>query len=302
MKNLLLYILVAAFIASCGNSVEEQKRLSRVERQRLQREDSLALKFAVLPTADCMPLFLAKEKRMFDTLGVDVRLRCFNAQMDCDTAFAGCSVEGIVTDIVRAKHLIDQGTPISFVSTTNAYWQLIANRKARLKEIKQFGDKMIAMTRYSATDYLCNRVLDGVKTSSVVFRIQVNDVNIRLNMLLNNEMDGAWLAEPLATTARLAGNHVVVDSRDIRKGLGVIAVRQDKTADKWRQKQLAAFTKAYNAACDSLNTYGMGHYKDVLRKYYKVDNRTIASLPKLQFSHISKPNSEYVNIETINHK
>ena len=61
--------------------------MTRAERQRLLHEDSLALKFAVLPTADCMPLFLAKEKRMFDTLGVDVRLRCFTSQMDCDTAF-----------------------------------------------------------------------------------------------------------------------------------------------------------------------------------------------------------------------
>lgn len=302
MKKILVYILIALLAASCSNSVEEQKRLSHIERQRLQREDSLALKFAVLPTMDCLPLFIAKEKRMFDTLGVDVRLRCFNAQMDCDTAFTGCSVEGIVTDVVRVKQMIDKGLPISFISTTNAYWQLIANRKARLKEIKQFEDKMIAMTRYSATDYLCNRVLDGVKPSSVVFRIQVNDVNVRLNMLLNNEMDGAWLAEPFATTARLAGNPVVVDSRNIRKGLGVIVVRQDKTIGKMRQKQLAAFVKAYNTACDSLNTYGAEHYKDVLRKYYKVDNRTIASLPKLQFSHICKPNSKYMNFEIVNQK
>ena len=74
--------------------------MTRAERQRLHREDSLALKFAVLPTADCMPLFLAKEHRMFDTLGVDVRLRCFTAQMDCDTAFVGGSVE------LAALHLI----------------------------------------------------------------------------------------------------------------------------------------------------------------------------------------------------
>ena len=237
---------------------------------------------------------------MFDTLGVDVRLRCFNSQMDCDTAFAGCTVEGIITDVVRAKHLMDKGTPIALISTTNAYWQLIANRKARLKEIKQFGDKMIAMTRNSATDYLCNSVLKDQKLSSVVFRIQVNDVHIRLNMLLNNEMDGAWLAEPFATTARLVGNHVVADSRDMRKDLGIIAVRQDKTNDTRRKKQLAAFEKAYNMACDSLNTYGMGHYKDVLRKYYHIDNRTIASLPKLTFNHISKPDSKYLNVESIN--
>ena len=76
------------------------------------------------------------------------------------------------------------------------------------------------MTRYSATDYLCDRVLAGAKLSSMAFRIQVNDVNIRLRMLLNNEMDAVWLAEPLATTARLAGNNVVIDSRDVNKRLG----------------------------------------------------------------------------------
>ena len=74
MKHVVIYILIAIFVVSCGNSVEEQERMTRAERQRLLHEDSLALKFAVLPTADCMPLFLAKEKRMFDTLGVDVRL------------------------------------------------------------------------------------------------------------------------------------------------------------------------------------------------------------------------------------
>lgn len=127
--------------------------MTRAERQRLLHEDSLALKFAVLPTADCMPLFLAKEKRMFDTLGVDVRLRCFTSQMDCDTAFVGSSVEGIVTDLVRAKRMREQGVAIDYLSTTNAYWQLLANRKARLKRINQFGDKMIGMTRYSAYDF-----------------------------------------------------------------------------------------------------------------------------------------------------
>lgn len=294
MKHVVIYILIAIFVVSCGNSVEEQERMTRAERQ--LHEDSLALKFAVLPTADCMPLFLAKEKRMFDTLGVDVRLRCFTSQMDCDTAFVGSSVEGIVTDLVRAKRMREQGVAIDYLSTTNAYWQLLANRKARLKRIDQFGDKMIAMTRYSATDYLCDRVLAGAKLSSMAFRIQVNDVNIRLRMLLNNEMDAVWLAEPLATTARLAGNNVVIDSRDINKRLGVIAVRKDRTADARRRKQLAAFTKAYNMACDSLNANGMGRYADVLRKYYKVDDRTISALPKLKFNHIEKPRLQDIDL------
>lgn len=131
---------------------------------------------------------------------------------------------------------------------------------------------------------------------SIAFRIQVNDVNIRLRMLLNNEMDAVWLAEPFATTARLAGHNVVMDSRDINKCLGVIALRANRVMDERRKKQIVAFVKAYNAACDSINVNGMGHYPDVLRKYYKVDDRTISALPKLKFNHIEKPRLQDIDL------
>ena len=292
MKRILIYIFLLSLLTACGNSIEERERMTRAERARLHTEDSLALKLAVMPTADCLPLFVAKEKRLFDTLGVDVRLRVFSAQMDCDTAFEGGSVEGAVSDVFRMKRMAAKGVKLEYLSATNAYWQLIANRRARLKNVSQFGDKMIAMTRFSATDYLCDHVLKGVKTSSVVFRIQVNDVNVRMKMLLNNEMDAAWLPEPYATEARLQGNVVVSDSRDLKRSLGVIALRKEVKADARRRKQVEAFVKAYDMACDSIAKYGMANYRDVLRKYYKVDDKTLRQFPKIRFSHISKPQTK----------
>lgn len=155
MRKIFLFIILTGILfTSCGRSAEEQQRITKAERQRLHREDSLALKIAVMPTLDCLPLYLAKEKHYFDTLGVDVRLKRFNAQMDCDTALAGQSVEGSVTDLIRALRLQQKGLSLNFITSTNAYWILVANHKARLKKIDQLGDKMIAMTRYSATDFL----------------------------------------------------------------------------------------------------------------------------------------------------
>ena len=46
---------------------------------------------------------------------------------------------------------------------------------------------MIAITRYSATDYLATLAIDSVHPKYDVYRVQINDVNIRLKMLLNNE-------------------------------------------------------------------------------------------------------------------
>jgi len=271
----------------CGQSYEEKQKMTRAEQARLKTQDSLALKVAVLPTLDCMPVYLAKAHNMFDTLGVSVHLRMLNAQIDCDSGLIGGSIEGAVTDIKRVEQMRKKGTMLDVLGNTNAYWQLITNRTARLKEVRQLGDKMVAMTRYSATDYLTDKVLKGVKTSAGVFQIQINDVNVRLQMLLNNEIDAMWLSEPQATTARLYNNPVLKDSRDMNETLGVVAFRSHALKDRYRQKQVALFVKGYNAACDSLNKYGLRHYADLIKQYCNTDDKTIKALPKIKFIHIS---------------
>ncbi len=296
MKKSIFYIFLLVLFLSCGQSVEERKRLSLAEKKERQKEDSLAFKVAVLPTLDCMPLYLAKEKGWFDSLDVDVRLRLFTAQMDCDTAFVGKSVEAMVSDVVRTERLKGKGTALSYLTFTNAYWQLLTNRKTRIKKTNQLGDKMVAMSRFSATDYLTDRVLDGVKTSSVVFRIQVNDVNIRCSMLQNNEMDAAWLTEPYATAARLFGSPVIADSRKMKGRFGVIAIREDAAKDKYRKRQIEALVKAYNKACDSLNVYGVPHYEGIMQKYYRLDSKIVKAIPQQRYEYVAKPQpSEIIN-------
>ena len=286
-------------LTSCGNvtSNDNQMRLSKDERLRLLRADSLALKIAVMPTLDCLPIFVAKDCSMYDTAQVDLRLRLFSAQMDCDTAVSGKSVEGFVSDVVRIGRLNGNGIGLECLSETDAFWQLIANRKARVKRVSQLGDKMVGMTRFSATDELTDDVLKGVKLSSMVFRIQVNDVNVRLAMLINNELDAAWLEEPQATMARRYGNNVLCDSREMKRKFGAIAFRKDIMGDVYRKKQIKAFAEAYNMACDSINKNGLQHYKNIISKYCKVDGECVALLPKIRYRHIGKSNNADMKVE-----
>ncbi len=281
---------IAAMVAGCGQSYEEKARISRAEKERLAREDAQALKVAVMPTIDCMPAYLAKSEAWFDSMGVDIRLKVRNAQMDCDTALAGKSVEVAVTDLKRVEHLTRRGVALVSMGPTNAYWQLIANRTARVKDVSQMGDKMVAMTRYSATDYLTDQALKGVKTSSVVFRIQINDVLTRLEMLRNNEMDAMWLPEPQATTARMYKHVVLKDSRKMNQHLGVVVMRGGLFSNAERKRQLAAFVKGYNRACDSLNVRGVAHYSSLIETYCHTDGATVKALPKLYFPHIALKN------------
>jgi len=158
MKKLLPILVCLLLLVACGQSYEETKRLTRLQRREAMRQDSAALKIAVLPTLDCLPLYVAQHYDLLDTLHGGVRLKMYNAQIDGDTALLRGRVEGLVTDLVRAKKMEQQGLKVRYWAVTNSYWQLLSNRQARIRKLRQLEDKMIAMTRFSATDLLSDLV------------------------------------------------------------------------------------------------------------------------------------------------
>ncbi len=284
-------VLFCTVLAGCGGkSVEERHRLNKLERQRLDSVDRAALKVAVMPTMDCLPVILAYEDSIFQRQGVDVHLRRYTAQMDCDTALERKRVEASFTDLVRASYMQKRGTALTFPVSTNLQWQLVSNKRARISELKQLSDKMIAMTRQSATDYLADLAVDSGKPKYDVYRVQINDLTIRLRMLLNNEMDAMLLPEPQATKARLEQNVVLMDSRDKNLQLGVVAFRKKALEEPRRKEQLAKFLKAYDQAVDSINKNGVRYYAHIIAKYMAADAKTIAALPeKLKYEHAMEP-------------
>ena len=283
-------MILSLFLFSCGKSYEEQKRLSRAEKVRLAKEDSLALKVGTLPTLDCLPLFVAYDHHFFEKFGEDVRIKPYQSQIDCDDAMLKGKIEGNVTDVVRAQRMRHRGTALRYVAATNAYWQLFGNRLSRIHEVKQLQDKMVGMARYSVTDMLTSMAVDSAKLKSeYVFRIQINDPVIRLRMLVNNELDAMFFTEPQATAARIQKHPILMDSRKKDLCMGAIVFKEKAIADKRRQKQLTAFIKAYNEACDSINQRGMAFYGDIIKKYTKADDRTVKALPVLKFEHAKAP-------------
>lgn len=294
MKQLIPLISVLLLMVACGQSYEETKRISRQQRLEAMRQDSAAFKIAVMPTLDCLPLYVAQHYQLFDTIQGGVRLKFYHAQMDCDTAIERGRVEGVVTDLVRAKRMESNGLKLRYVAATNAYWQLVSNRNARIRQLKQLDDKMVAMTRYSATDLLTDLVRDSVKLAPErVFKVQINDLNVRVQMLQNNEMDALWMPEPQATQARQMKHPVVFDSRHAKLQLGVIAFREKEIRREERAKQLSSFLKAYNQACDSINKNGVRYYRKLIVERYHVRKQVADELPKdLRFNHAVAPRQQ----------
>ena len=250
--------------------------------------DSVVVNVAVMPTLDCLPIMLASEHGMFQRAGVQVALADFNAQMDVDTALTGGSVQMAVSDLVRAERLKREGLKLDYFTATDARWQLLTNHSARIKQLHQLYDKMMAMTRYSATDMLGDLAVDSAKVDAErVFRIQINDLNVRLQMLQMGIMDAMLLPEPQATAARNMNAYVLLDaSEKFDLKLGAVVVREGALT----AHQKEAFTKAYNEACDSINANGLQAYRTILAQRMGASRHTLDSLPQLPpFEHVAAP-------------
>lgn len=282
------YIIILAILTliSCGKSDKELQAEQKAQKQAEREAYQKAYKIAVMPTMDCLPAYLLKDSLLYDTAKVDIRLCRFNAQMDCDTAMTGGSVQAAFTDLVRTERLKHKRKVLMhYLTDTNLNWQLIADKGAKLKKLVDLSDKIVAMTRYSGTDLLTDLTIKKAKPKYQVFRVQVNDVFVRLAMLQNHEVDAYWFAEPQASKALMADNNSIFNSSDAGIHLGVVAI-MDKVR---RQEEEAAFAEAYNKAVDLINKNGVKYYSDLIKKYMKVDDATVRALPDIKYTKVGPP-------------
>lgn len=164
------------------------------------------MRVAVMPTMGCMPLYYAVRSGLADSLGVRIRLLRFQAQMDIDTAILRGHADIAYTDLIRSARLAKDTEVIPFAAC-NEPLSLISLKTKRVKRVNQMKEQMIAISRLSATDYWCDRMLDSTGTShDDIYRPQVNDVWLRAEMIRQGLVDAAMMGEPFATWMTLLGH------------------------------------------------------------------------------------------------
>lgn len=265
MRKIFCFIfsaLLFSLVFSCSDE-EAVARLSKAEKEALRRADSAALKIGVLPTEDCLPIVVAKELRLFDTLGVSVHLRHYGAMSECRIALRDSLVQGAVIDSLLMSQMKALGTSLYEGMKTDMRWQFLTSRKARVSRMEQMADKNVAADSHGESHRLAEAAVDSlVKKGQLVFIIQVEDLKIRTKMLNTGNVDAALLPEPFATKARNQGANVIKSVKS--SPVGVLALRTESMKPKERKEQFRLFLKAVDAANDSIKKYGKAHYMKLL--------------------------------------
>ena len=107
-----LLLLTAFIIMGCQVSEQDdsliEKRKNKVEEVAYQR----AFKVGVMPTMDCLPIFLLKDSALYNPDDIDIRLKEYTSQRDCDTAMINGRVQAAVTDLVQAEYLKEEKSAV----------------------------------------------------------------------------------------------------------------------------------------------------------------------------------------------
>lgn len=257
-------------------------------------KDDADLHLALTQTLESLPYYYADAHGLFARHGLKVRVHSFAAQFDADTALLGTTAQVGVTDLVRLRLYEHQRRkPLQPVHATNGKWMLIVNNKLRIKQVSKLPERQLATARYSASDYYSLLALQDAKLSyDACFRPQVNDYHVRLQMLLQHQVDAAVLPEPFAARAIQAGHTRLYSTQDKHISLlGCVAARQDWSKLSDSQTHLDHLKAAYNEAVQAINKQGLPAVRDILVKEYRMDTLSLQRLRLPRFEAAHAPNA-----------
>ena len=258
-----------------------EKRKNKVKEVAYQR----AFKVGVMPTMDCLPIFLLKDSALYNPDDIDIRLKEYTSQRDCDTAMINGRVQAAVTDLVQAEYLKDEKNAVlDYMTETNATWQLMATPASGIKQVEDLGDKVIGLAFNSVTQYLTIQVISSHSIKNRTYGSQINDIFIRMQMLRNKQLDAVWTSEPQTTQAKILGNKEIYNStkQDFTPGAIVFV-----NAPKVEKRQV--FEDAYNKAVDMINKHPIQYFAPLIKKYMRVDDKVISALPNMVYKRVTPP-------------
>ncbi len=215
--------------------------------------DTTSLRVAVLPTMDCLPLFVAGECGMFKSEGLDVLLVVYDAAMDADTAFVNGYVDAVATDVVKSVMLPADSDEVKVVLNYDMPLYLMSSEESKIIDTRDIKEKIVALTRNSWVDYATDKVLESVGlTPEQLNKPQINNLYLRARMLIQNQYDGAMLPEPFAALSEAGGAKRLCSTDAFGLRMGAL-VAYGKTL-KMREDEFERLKKVYDAAVDTINS------------------------------------------------
>mgnify|MGYP000902490887 CR=1 FL=1 len=247
LRGFILLVLSLLLLAGCG-----QTQVTAV------KTAPEKLRIGVLPLEDAMPAVVAEKNGYFVQENIAVELVRFQSAVEQESAIQSGQLDGIVNDLIVATLLKESGqnikvTSIALGSTPEeGKFAIVAAAKSGIKSLADLKGKKIGIANNTIIEYVTDGLLaDGGIDPSLVDKVSVPKIPVRMEMLFNNQVDAIVVPDPLLTFAEFKGAEIV--ARDTARNLSQsVVIFNKKTLDE-KRGAVEAFYRAYAKAVDDLN-------------------------------------------------
>jgi NitT/TauT family transport system substrate-binding protein len=219
-------------------------------------EEPAALRFAVLPIVDTVALHVAEREGLFAEEGVQVELVPAASAAERDQLLSSGRADGAVTDLVAVALFTAGGEDLQVVCKARqafpgaAQFAIVAAKGAGIEAPADLAGVEIGVSQNTLPHYVTERLLEHSGLQADQIRIvHVPQIPVRLQLLLQGQLQAASLPDPFYTLALLKGARLVLDDSTLPEiSVSVVAFRK-AVMDK-RRAAVGRFVRAYGRALE----------------------------------------------------
>ncbi len=192
------------------------------------------IRFGILPVLQALPLFVAKDVKLFDKEGISVELILFNTAAEKGIALKSGSIDGYFGDLFTPIVLEGNNVDVSVVATNyestkdRRMFAVLVKPGSKISSVKEMADVPVAVSSNSVIDFVTERLLinGGVPKNSIK-RLESKNIGLRMQMLLSGQVEAATLPEPLVTAAEAKGARVIADDSGLPESQTILMFSSD---------------------------------------------------------------------------
>ena len=268
---------------SCNKSSSSHKDI-------IANKDSCII-IGLLPTLDCVPFYYAREKGIYESLGIQVKFVFAKSQMDMDSYLEKGYVDIATSDLFRTILQQNKKKKVKFLTCSSRTWEILGNKKLRINKYQHLNDHMVGMTRNSVLDFLCDSI-NRISQKGILLKPQINDVFLRLHMLNEGQLDAALLPIPITEKA-FAQKHTRILPLISQEGLSGFSINS-KSMEMHKNK-IVLLLEAYNRAVDSLKIANNQSLTPVLLSRFGIDSIPSSIIMSRFLCHLSSPQKKNIS-------
>ncbi|MDR0707961.1 MAG: ABC transporter substrate-binding protein [Treponema sp.] len=216
------------------------------------KDESVPLRVGIMPDADSMPFMLARDEGLFEREGVAVELMAFSNPQERDAALQAGKIDGAISDLLAAAFFAAGGFDVKITSLTDGRYGIAASSSSGVASLADVQGKKIGLSTNTIIQYTVDAQLEKAGIPSGSYEpVSIPRMPVRLEMLLNGQIDAASLPEPLLTAAVAQGATLLSTTDTIGVDAGIMLFLT-KTLDT-RLGDIQKLYRAYTAAAQKIN-------------------------------------------------